>query len=95
MDQPTPTWAVDVSITGNQLVLAGEKKETAEHTGKDVHVSETRYGSFRRTIPTILGAHWWPPILGPSAGSLKHAWRRMAACRKWWRRLTPDATFPW
>lgn len=42
---------LDVSITGNQLVLAGEKKETAEHEGKDVHISETRYGSFRRTVP--------------------------------------------
>jgi HSP20 family protein len=42
---------LDVSVTGNQLVLSGEKKEQSEHDGKDFYHSETRYGSFRRTIP--------------------------------------------
>ena len=42
---------LDVSVTGNQLVLSGEKKESSEHDGKDFYHSETRYGSFRRTIP--------------------------------------------
>ena len=46
---------LDVTVTGNQLVLSGEKKESTEHDGKDFHQSETRYGSFRRTIPLPEG----------------------------------------
>jgi len=42
---------LEVSITGNQLVLAGEKKESSEKKGKDYYQSESRYGSFRRSIP--------------------------------------------
>ncbi len=41
---------LDVSVTGNQLVLSGEKKESSEHNDKNFHQSETRYGSFRRMI---------------------------------------------
>lgn len=46
---------LEVSVTGNQLVLSGEKKETSEREGKDFHHSETRYGSFRRTVPLPEG----------------------------------------
>jgi HSP20 family protein len=46
---------LDVTVTGNQLVLSGEKRESSEHEGKDFHHSETRYGSFRRTIPLPEG----------------------------------------
>jgi HSP20 family protein len=42
---------LDVTVTGNQLVLSGEKRESSEHNEKDFHQSETRYGSFRRSIP--------------------------------------------
>ncbi len=42
---------LDVNITGDQLVLAGEKKESSEKKGKDFYQSESRYGSFRRSIP--------------------------------------------
>jgi len=42
---------LEVNITGNQLVLAGEKKESSEKKGKDFYQSESRYGSFRRAIP--------------------------------------------
>jgi HSP20 family protein len=42
---------LDVSVSGNQLVLSGEKKEQSEHEGKDFYHAETRYGSFRRVIP--------------------------------------------
>ena len=42
---------VEVTVSGNQLVLSGEKKESAERSGKDFHVSESRYGSFRRVVP--------------------------------------------
>ena len=41
---------LEVTVTGNQLVLSGEKKETSEHKEKDFFQSETRYGSFRRTV---------------------------------------------
>jgi HSP20 family protein len=46
---------LDVTVTGNQLVISGEKRESSEHDGKDFHHSETRYGSFRRTIPLPEG----------------------------------------
>jgi len=42
---------VEVTVSGNQLVISGEKKESAERGGKDFHVSESRYGSFRRIVP--------------------------------------------
>jgi HSP20 family protein len=41
---------LDVSISGNQLVLSGEKKESSEDKGKDYYHSESRYGSFRRAV---------------------------------------------
>ena len=42
---------LEVTVSGNQLVISGEKKETSEREGKDFHFSESRYGSFRRTVP--------------------------------------------
>jgi HSP20 family protein len=41
---------LDVSISGNQLVVSGEKKESSEDKGKDYYHSESRYGSFRRAV---------------------------------------------
>ncbi|MBN1588642.1 MAG: Hsp20/alpha crystallin family protein [Pirellulales bacterium] len=42
---------LEVSVTENQLVLSGEKKETTEQNEKGYYHSESRYGSFRRNIP--------------------------------------------
>jgi HSP20 family protein len=42
---------LEVTVTGHQLVLSGEKKESSEHDGKNFYRSETRYGSFRRSLP--------------------------------------------
>lgn len=42
---------LDVTITGNHLVLAGEKKESTEKQGKGFYHSESRFGAFRRSIP--------------------------------------------
>jgi len=42
---------LQVNISGNQLVLAGEKKESSERKGKDFYQTESRYGAFRRSIP--------------------------------------------
>ena len=42
---------LDVTITGNQLVLSGEKKEVAEKEGQGYYHSESRFGTFRRTVP--------------------------------------------
>jgi len=42
---------LEISITGNELVLAGEKKESTETKDKNVYHAETRYGSFRRVLP--------------------------------------------
>jgi HSP20 family protein len=41
---------LDVSVSGSQLVLSGEKKESTENEGKDFYHSESRYGSFRRSV---------------------------------------------
>ena len=46
---------LDVTVTGNQLVLSGEKRESSERKEKDFYHSETRYGSFRRTVPLPEG----------------------------------------
>ena len=46
---------LEVSVLGNQIVLSGEKKESSETKDKGVYQSETRYGSFRRTIPLPEG----------------------------------------
>ena len=42
---------LDVSVTENQLVVSGEKKEETDRREKGYHHSESRYGSFRRSIP--------------------------------------------
>ena len=42
---------LDVTISGNHLVLAGEKKESTEKKGKDYYHTESRFGSFQRSIP--------------------------------------------
>lgn len=41
---------LEVTLSGNQLVLSGEKKESSQEQGKDFYHCETRYGSFRRVI---------------------------------------------
>ena len=41
---------LDISVVANELVLRGEKKESSETKEKGVYHSETRYGSFQRTI---------------------------------------------
>lgn len=41
---------LDVTVTGDTLVLAGEKKETSEKREKNYWHSESRYGSFRRQV---------------------------------------------
>jgi len=42
---------LEITVSGGQLVLAGEKKESSERGGKDFFHTESRYGSFRRSIP--------------------------------------------
>ena len=46
---------LDVSVVGNQVTLRGEKKESTERKEKGVLQTETRYGSFHRTIPLPEG----------------------------------------
>jgi HSP20 family protein len=41
---------VEVSITGDTLVLKGEKKQETEKKDKNYHMSERAYGSFQRTF---------------------------------------------
>jgi HSP20 family protein len=42
--------AVQISVTGNVLSLAGEKKSEADETGENWRRSERRYGRFARTL---------------------------------------------
>jgi HSP20 family protein len=46
---------IDVSVTGNQVVIKGEKKESSERKGDGFFHSESRYGSFQRAIPLPEG----------------------------------------
>lgn len=41
---------IELRVTGDMLVLKGEKREESERKDKDRHVSERRYGSFRRSL---------------------------------------------
>jgi HSP20 family protein len=61
---------LDVTLTGTQLVLTGEKKESAEKSGKGYARSEIHFGSFRRTVqlpegidPENVEAHYANGIL--------------------------------
>ena len=41
---------IDVSISGDMLVLKGEKRQEKEETNRDYHFSERSYGSFQRAF---------------------------------------------
>ena len=41
---------IDISISGDLLVLKGEKKQKTEEKKENFHRVETRYGAFSRTI---------------------------------------------
>src|SRR5271169_1769631 len=41
---------VDVSVSGNMLVLKGEKRQEKEEKDKNYHYSERSYGSFQRAF---------------------------------------------
>ena len=42
---------VDVSVSGDRLVIAGEKKSSTQESGEGWSHCESRYGSFSRAIP--------------------------------------------
>jgi len=42
---------LEVTISGGQLVLAGEKKDVSETGDLDLYHRESRFGQFRRDIP--------------------------------------------
>jgi HSP20 family protein len=41
---------IKVSLDGNYLIVAGEKKQESKKEGKDWHVEERSYGSFYRSM---------------------------------------------
>jgi HSP20 family protein len=41
---------LDVTLSGQTLTLAGEKKESTEHKGENYYHAERRFGSFRRSV---------------------------------------------
>jgi HSP20 family protein len=42
---------IDVTLSGDTLIIRGEKKAEREEKKKNYHVSERSYGSFSRSIP--------------------------------------------
>jgi HSP20 family protein len=42
---------LDVSLSGDVLVIKGEKSDARTEDGKNYHLTERSYGSFRRHIP--------------------------------------------
>lgn len=42
---------VDIEVHGNLLTIRGERKVEERKQGERMHVMESRYGSFQRTIP--------------------------------------------
>ncbi len=42
---------VDIEVQGNLLTIKGERKIEERKQGERMHVMESRYGSFQRTIP--------------------------------------------
>ncbi|REK10827.1 MAG: Hsp20/alpha crystallin family protein [Planctomycetota bacterium] len=42
---------LELSMSGNALVISGEKKESEERKEKGYHYRERRFGSFRREVP--------------------------------------------
>jgi len=47
---------VEISVREGVLTLKGEKKEETSEEKEDVHITERRYGSFRRTFRLPEGA---------------------------------------
>lgn len=41
---------LEITVAGSRLTIGGEKRESREQSDKDIHLSESRYGSFRRSI---------------------------------------------
>ncbi|MEX2558364.1 MAG: Hsp20/alpha crystallin family protein [Pirellulales bacterium] len=46
---------LNISVTGNTLVLSGEKKETTEKKHNGFRQTERRFGSFRRAVTLPQG----------------------------------------
>lgn len=46
---------IDLQVTGNQLTIAGEKRESEQRQGEDFFHSERRFGKFRRTVQLPVG----------------------------------------
>lgn len=46
---------LDVRLSGNQLTISGEKKQSQEEQGQDRYRSEIRFGAFRRTVQVPEG----------------------------------------
>ncbi len=49
---------IDISVSDNVLTIKGERRETADIKGEDIHYEEISYGSFMRslTLPSKVDA---------------------------------------
>lgn len=46
---------VELAVSGDVLTIKGEKRDEREEKGENFHLSERRFGSFRRSLPLHPG----------------------------------------
>ncbi|MCI0341045.1 MAG: Hsp20/alpha crystallin family protein [Planctomycetales bacterium] len=80
--------SLDISITGNQLVLKGEKREESDEKGKTWHHIERSYGAFARSVllpapvdPTAVEAETKDGVLTVTVQKRAEAMPRKIAIR--------------
>lgn len=82
---------VDVSISGNLLILSGEKKESSERQEGNAFYSERRFGSFRRTVELPSNVDLDSVTAEHTGGILKIRMKKSAAANARKIPVTPTA----
>jgi HSP20 family protein len=78
---------VNIELKDDVLTLTGEKKEESEKEEKDYHVSERRFGSFRRSFRLPSGADQEKISADFKNGVLKIAMPKSATAQKKGRKI--------
>lgn len=82
---------INVELKDDVLTLSGEKKEESEKEEKDYHVSERRFGSFRRSFRLPSGAVQDKISADFKNGVLKIAMTKSSAAQKKGRKIDVKA----
>jgi HSP20 family protein len=78
---------INIELKDDVLTLSGEKKEESEKEEKDYHVSERRFGSFRRSFRLPSGADQEKISADFKNGVLKIAMPKSATAQKKGRKI--------